>query len=81
MAGVELQGLRFVVPCHCMRFLTAIIVAKKIENTIGRSSADQIVPGLTITPHFLEKIPGLGSLIEKITDSISGEREKKLLSS
>jgi hypothetical protein len=55
-----------------MRFLTAVLVAKKIENTIGRSISDQFVPGLTATLDFLEKIPGLGPLIEKITDSISG---------
>lgn len=29
------------------------------------------------SPDFLEKIPGLGPLLEKITDSITGEREKK----
>jgi hypothetical protein len=59
-----------------MRFLIAVLVAKTIESTIGRSEINQIVPGLTATPDLLEKIPGLGPLIEKITDSISGEQER-----
>lgn len=80
MAGVELQGLRFVVSCHGMRFLTARLVAKKIESTIGRSNVNQFVPRLTAALNILEKIPGLGPLIEKITDSISSEWVNNLLS-
>ena len=53
--------------------MTAVQVAKKIEKTIGKSSVDQCVPSLNTALGFLEKIPGLGPLIEKITDSISGE--------
>jgi hypothetical protein len=63
-----------------MRFLTARLVAKKIESTIGRSNVNQFLPQLTAVPDILEKIPGLAPLIEKLTDSISGERVNNLLS-
>lgn len=65
--------------CQWARFLTAVQVSKKIENTIGKSSIDQSVPNLTTTLGFLEKIPGLRSLIAKITDSISGEQKRKVV--
>ena len=59
-----------------MRFLIPVLVAKTIASTIGRSDIYQIVPGLTATLDLSEKIPGLGPLIEKISDSISGEQER-----
>ena len=65
--------------CHWVRFLTAVQVAKKIEKTIGKSNVDQCVPGLNTTPGVLEKIPGLGPLIEKISESISGEQKKEVV--
>ena len=67
-----------VAPCQCARFLTAVQVSKKIEKTIGKSSVNKSVPNLNTTLGFLEKIPGLGSLIGKLTDSISGEQKRKV---
>lgn len=49
-------------------------VVKKIEITIGRPYVDQRAACLVDNDiGFSEKIPGLGSLIEKIKDSISSE--------
>jgi hypothetical protein len=46
-------------------------VVKKIALVIGRPSIPSVL-SLAILIEFSENIPGLGSLIEKITDSISG---------
>ena len=47
-----------------------ISVAKNIETTIG--TFDDVISIYTYLRNTLEKIPGLGSLIEKLQDSISG---------
>jgi hypothetical protein len=60
---------------HCFSIKTIltenISVVKKIEKTIGELAPSVLVAWLFILAP--EKIPGLGPLIEKIMDSISGE--------
>jgi hypothetical protein len=54
---------------HWGRLLSPVV--KKIALVIGRPSIPSVL-SLAILIEFSENIPGLGSLIEKITDSISG---------
>lgn len=53
-------------------------MAKKIEKTIGRTEASRSVLSQRQTNYVraLERIPGLESLVEKISESISGEWER-----
>ncbi len=62
----------YIPQCACTRLLTGLrTVVKKIDKTIGASGRSRYKTSVLNMICSLEKIPGLGPLIEKLTDSIS----------